>query len=238
MKKIKVLGMLVIVFSLIIGVTLLMNKKDYSYYLAIGDYVSNNQVINNNKIEGFSYLVGEKLKSERIVNEVNTSYLKNNMTSKKLLEMIEKDSYVKNDNSLVNLIGKSKYITVTLGINDVINQIKYDLNNRKLVYDKDIIDNKISIFKHNYHEIMEEIYEINDNVKVLLVGCYGIYGDEELARSLNDAISEIATEFDVNYVDLTSISDKYMYLDNELYLTSLGQEEIFKKVISLIKEMD
>lgn len=238
MKKFKILGSLSLVFLLIIGVTLLINKKEYSYYLAIGDYVSNNQFIDNSNINGFSYMVGEYLTNDKEVNGVNTSYLKNNMTSKKMLEMIEKDAYKEKDESLVSLIKKSKYITISLGINDLISNIKYDSNNKRLIYDKEIINNKIAIFKHNYHEILEGINEINDNAKVILVGVYNIYGDDELADSINLAINEVANEFSNGYyVDISDIGDKYMYMDNELYLTNFGQEVISNKVISLIKEL-
>ena len=142
MKKIcRICVCLVLGVSLVIGVVSLIKKEDYSYYLVMGDYVSKNQIINDKEISSFSYLVGEYLKQEEVVNEVNDVYLKNNMTSKKLLEMIEKDSYIE-DSSLVSLIKKSKYITITLGINDVLNQIKYDSNKNKLIYDKDIIQIK------------------------------------------------------------------------------------------------
>ena len=85
------------------------------------------------------------MKNENKVNDVNSKYLRNNMTSKKLLEMIENDVYILNDSSLVDLISKSKYITISLGINDIINQIKYDSKSNKLIYDKDVINTKIEI---------------------------------------------------------------------------------------------
>lgn len=238
MKKIcRICVCLVLGLSLVIGVVSLIKKEDYSYYLVMGDYVSKNQIINDKEISSFSYLVGEYLKQEEVVNEVNDVYLKNNMTSKKLLEMIEKDSYIE-DSSLVSLIKKSKYITITLGINDVLNQIKYDSNKNKLIYDKDIITNKIEIFKHNYHEIIQEIKNINNNVNVLLVGCYVVYQDDKLSKNINDAIKEVASENSAYFIDISDIEDKYMYQENELYLTNLGQEVISSKVISVIKEIE
>ena len=81
--------------------------------------------------------------------EVNTGYLKNNLTSKKLLEMIEKDSYKIDDSSLVDLIKKSKYITISLGMNDIISQVKYDELSDKLIYDKDIV---MTFLKRNVKE--------------------------------------------------------------------------------------
>lgn len=234
MKKIKIIGVIVLVFSLTLGGYLLFKKEDYSYYLALGDYISKDQVIANTKIVSFSNYVGEKLVKEKEVNNVNTSYLKNNMTSKKLLEMIEKDIYSLEETSLVDLIKKSKYITITLGLNDVINQIKYDTNKQELIYDKEIIENKIEVFKHNYYQIVEEIKDLNDEVNVVLVGNYKIYNNFEVSNQLNEAIKQVSDECEVYYVSLEDLKDDYMFNDNALYLNTLGQEVISDKVLATI----
>lgn len=238
MKKIKIGICLLLVMVFCLGGFFLLKKDDYCYYLAIGDYISNEQVFEDKTVNSFSNLLGDFLVEEKVVNEVSTGYLKNNMTSKKMLEMIEKDSYKVDDSKLVDLIKKSKYITITLGINDVISQVKYDSYKNKIIYDKDVISNKIDIFKHNYHEIVEQIKDINGDAKVLLVGCYSLYGDKELSTLINDATKSVSEDTDSYYVDVSDIEDKYMYQDNQLYLTSLGQEEIYKKVINVIRNIE
>ena len=232
MKKLKVISCCVVIVSLIIGVIYLFKKEDYSYYLIMGDYVSNSQVLGEKEVTSFSSLLGDFLLENKKVNEVNNGYLKNNMTSKSLLEMIEKDSYKTDNTSLTKLIKDSKYITITLGINDVIKQVKYDTFNDQLMYDKDIISNKIEVFKHNYHQILEEIKELNDRAVVLLVGCYSVYGDNSLSLMINEAIEEVSEGYAV-YVDVGDL-DRYLYHSNELYLTDMGQEHIYKKVVECI----
>lgn len=238
MKKIKVLGYFLLCCILLVSVLVFANKKDYSYYLAIGDYISKKQVLNDEEVQSFSNYLGDYLLDNKIVNEVNSKYLKNNMTSKNLLEMIEKDSYKNQEDSLVSLIKKSKYITITLGINDILDQIKYDSYSNKLLYDKDVVAHRIEIFKHNYHKIIEEIKDINSDSKVMLVGCYAIYGEEELVALINDAIQEVSDSFNLLYVDTSDMSDKYIYTDNELYLNEIGQEILSNKVISLINKIE
>ena len=186
MKKIKIIGCLVIVVCLCLGGYALYKKEDYSYYLALGDYISKKQVLDDKEVDSFSSFLGEHLIKEKEINEVNQGYLKNNMTSKKLLEMIEKDSYKIDDSALSELIKKSKYITISLGMNDIVNQVRYDSFNDKLIYDRDVINNKIEVFKHNYHEIVEEIKNLNNDAYVVLIGCYCVYGDVELANLLNN----------------------------------------------------
>lgn len=238
MKKIKIIGSLVLVVFICIGGYFLYKKDDYSYYLALGDYMSNKQVLNDKEIESFSSFLGEYLMEAKEVNEVNHGYLKNNMTSKKLLEMIEKDSYKIDNSSLVDLIKKSKYITISLGMNDILGQIKYDSVNNELIYDKDLINNRIEVFKHNYHEIVEEIKDLNRDASVILIGCYSIYGDKEISSLINSAISEVSIESSSYYVDLNEITDRYMYSENELYLNNIGQEFVYNKVVSLLEEIE
>ena len=175
MKKIKLIGCLFVVFTLILGIGLLRKKDDYCYYLAMGDYISHSQVIDGNNIHSFSEMLGEYLLENNKVKEVNGGYLKNNMTSKSLLEMIEKDTYKIDNSNLSKIIKNSKYITISLGINDVINQIKYDSLTDKLMYDEDIISNKIDIFKHNYRQILEDLKDLNKDATILLVGSYRLY---------------------------------------------------------------
>ena len=236
LKKYKILLSIVICAFLVIGVTVLTRKKDYSYYLVIGDYVSKNQMFDNESIPSFSHDVGEYLKDNKLVSEVQEGYLNNNMTSKKLLEMIENDAYMIDDISLSDEIKRSKYITITLGINDIINDIKYDKMNDSLIYNKDVINDKIDIFKHNYFKVIEEIKNINDDVNIMLVGVYCLYNDMDVFLTLNSAIEEVASYYNLSYIDLSDIKDSYLYLDNSLYLNSLGQEMISNKIILKIKE--
>lgn len=238
MKKLKIVVSLLVVFAFCFGIYSLVNEEEYSYYLVMGDYISNNQIFDSKEVDSFSVLVGDYLREEKVVNEVNKGYLKNGMTSKQMLEMIEKGSYKIDDSNLVDLIKKSKYITITLGINDVINQVKYDSLSDELVYDKDVINNKIEVFKHNYHQILQEIKDINSDAKVLLVGCYSLYGDSSISDLINVATETVAKENDSYYIDVSDINDTYMYQNNELYLTGLGQEEISRKVISKIKQIE
>lgn len=238
MKKIKLLVSCLMIFILFLGLTLIIDKKDYSYYLVMGDYISHNQVFDSQEVVSFSNIVGDFLLQEDLIQEVNSQYLKNNMTSKQMLEIIESNSYKKDEKNLQDLIKKSEYISISLGINDIASQIKYNSNKKALIYDEDIIEQKIGMFKHNYHEILDEIKQLNKDAKIVLIGCYGFYNQSEVSSMLNDAVNEVAMEFEAYYVDVSDITDKYMYQENELYLTDLGQEEVSKKVISLIKEIE
>ena len=236
MKKIiKWVLVIVLALSIILGLFIIKNKKEYCYYLAIGDYVSKDQILKGDNVKSFSSYLSNYLISNKLVNESNKDYLKNSMTSKKMLEMIENDIYVPNDEGIVKKIKKSKYITITLGVNDLINNLKYDNMNDKLIYDKDLILNKIDIFKHNYYTIVDNIKDINKDAKIILVGSYPFYNDKEISNLLNEAIKDVAYNYDCLFVDTVSIDDGYLYDDNKLYLNNMGQEKVYNNIVSILK---
>ena len=235
MRKVRLVLIFCLMLSIFGGLFLLRGKNEYSYYLAIGDYLSKEQNQNGEEVQSFANYFGNYLLDNHEVKAVSNTYSLNNMTSKKMLEIIEGETSNEDDDKLAKLIKKSKYITISLGINDILNQVKYDSLEDKLVYDKDLIKNKIEICKYNYYKVVEEIKDINDNAKVILVGYYDIYGDSEIVSALNESIKDVAIDTGAVYIDNSALKDNYLYKENKLYLTSLGHEEISRKIIEAIK---
>ena len=237
MKKFKVISYFVLASLIIMGMGVLFTKEEYSYYLSLGDYVSNYVMIDEVKVESFTNMVGEYLIDENKVDEYKNDYVINNMTSKKLLEMIEGNVYSDKGSGLIDEIKKSKYVTITLGINDVLNYIKYDSISDKLIYDEELLKEKINIFKHNYYNIINEIKDINKDSNMMLVGTYSIYGNSEVSNMLNEAIRSVASSYNCYFIDVSDIGDNYLYMSNRLYLNEMGQEVLTNKVIAKINEM-
>jgi hypothetical protein len=237
LKKSKIVSYLILFSLIIVGIGILFTKDEYSYYLSLGDYVSNYVMVDDVKVESFTDMVGDYLINEDKVAEHKSDYVSNNMTSKKLLEMIEGNVYNNEGLGLVDEIKKSKYVTITLGINDVLNYIKYDSISDKLIYDEEILKEKINVFKHNYYNIVNEIKDINKESHVMLVGTYSIYGDNVISNLLNDAIKDVSINYNCHFIDVSDIGDNYLYTSNKLYLNGMGQEVITNKVIAKINEM-
>lgn len=237
LKKFKIVSYLILLSLIIVGIGILFTKDEYSYYLSLGDYVSNYVMVDDVKVESFTDMVGDYLINEDKVAEHKSDYVSNNMTSKKLLEMIEGNVYNNEGSGLVDEIKKSKYVTITLGINDVLNYIKYDSISDKLIYDEEILKEKINVFKHNYYNIINEIKDINKESNVMLVGTYSIYGDNVVSNLLNDAIKDVSINYNCHFIDVSDIGDNYLYTSNKLYLNGMGQEVITNKVIAKINEM-
>ena len=225
-----VFGIVSILFAL---VKVIGPSKNIKRYLVMGDYLSVNRKVDGKEIASFTSLLGEYFVDNNLIDEINSSYAFSGVDSSKLLEMIEKDAYSGKDDGLVSLIKESKYITVSVGMNDIIEYIKFDSSNKKVVYDKEFIKRKMEIMKQNYLEIVEEIKQLNEGVSVYLIGYYSpLEYEEEVFNMLNDSIKQVSELCNVYYVDISGVNEYEDMFQSDIYLNSLGQEyvfEIFKK---------
>jgi lysophospholipase L1-like esterase len=229
-----VVSVIAILFALI---KVLAPSKKVNTYLAIGDYLSVSGNLKGEKINSFSSMLGDYLLDGNFVEVSNYNYTYSDIDSGTLLEMICKDAYSGNDGGLVSLIKDSKYITISVGMNDILQYIRFDSNNQKLEYNKDYIKRKLEILKQNYYEIIEEIKELNDEASVYLVGYYYPFEwvDEdnkecvnEVFKLLNDSIKEVGDLMSVYYVDISEVSkEENMYSRYQIYLNQMGHEYVF-----------
>ena len=174
---------------------------------------------------------------DNLVSNVNNNYVSSAYDSEILLEMITKDAYSGNDEGLVSVIKNSKYITISVGMNDIIDYIRFDSSKQKVIYDEEFIKRKLEIMKQNYYEIVEQIKDINEKSKVYLVGYYFPYDwvDEEYKEDvnkvflmLNDCIKDVSVVSDAYYVDISDVSkEEYMFSKSQIYLNQSGHEYVF-----------
>jgi len=229
-----VLSIVAILFAL---VKVLTPSRKMNTYLAIGDYLSVSGNLKGEEINSFSSILGDYLVNNNLVQVSNYNYTYSSIDSASLLEMICKDSYSGSDDGLVSLIKDSKYITISVGMNDILQYIRFDSNNQKIEYDKEYIERKLEIMKQNYYEIIDEIKELNEGVSVYLVGYYYPFSwvDEEnkedvneVFKLLNDSIREVSDLMSVYYVDISEVSkEDNMYSKYQIYLNQMGHEYVF-----------
>ena len=238
--KNKLIRYLIVVFCimaiLFALVKVLTPSKKVNTYLAIGDYLSVSGDLKGESITSFTNLLGDYLVDNKLVENVNYSYSSSGIDSSKLLEMINKDAYLSNGDNLIKQIENSKYITISVGMNDILQYIRFDSNNKEIIYDKEFIKRKLEVMKQNYYESVEEIKNINDEVSVYLIGYYCPFATEEddfseVFNMLNDSIRQVSELMSVNYVDISSVNKKEnMVYENEIYLNSLGHELVFASI--------
>ena len=240
--KNKMIRYLIVVFCVIailfaLFKVLTPNKK-LNTYLAIGDYLSVSGNLKGEKITSFTSLLGDYLESNKLVENVNYSYSSSSIDSSMLLEMINKDAYLGEGDNLVSLIKDSKYITISVGVNDVLQYIRFDSNNNEIIYDKEFIKRKLEIMKQNYYEIVDEIQNINEETAVYLIGYYcpfiEVKDDENVNivfNMLNESIKEVSELMNVNYVDISEANvEENMVNKNQIYLNNEGHEWVFESI--------
>lgn len=239
MKK-KIVRYLIVVFSIIAMIFALIklveDNKKCNTYLALGDYLSVSGSLKGEKIDSFATILGDYLTKNEMVKSVNNSYTSSSIDSELLLEMICKDAYKGNEEGLVSLIKDSKYITISVGMNDILQYLRFDSNKQEIVYDKEYIKRKLEIMKQNYYEIVENIKEINSDCNIYLMSYYCPFGWVsnnkegvfEVFNLLNDSIKEVGELMDVYYVDISEVSkEEYMFNKYQVYLNELGHEYVF-----------
>ena len=223
-----------ILFALI---KVLSPAKKMNTYLAIGDYLSVSGNLKGEEINSFSNILGDYLINNDFVDVSNYNYAKSSIDSAMLLEMICKETYSGKDDGLTSLIKDSKYITISVGMNDIAKYIRFDSNNQNIEYDKEYIKRKLEIMKQNYFEIIDEIKELNNGVSVYLVSYYSPFSwvneenksrVNEVFEMLNESIKEVSELMDVYYVDISEVSkEENMYSKHQIYLNQLGHEYVF-----------
>ncbi len=239
--KNKVIRYLIVVFSVIAILVALMRiftfNKKLDTYLALGDYLSVSGDLKGEQITSFSSLLGEYFIGEEKVNNFNDDYTMSNVDSSMLLEMIVKDAYNGSDTGLMSLIKDSKYITISVGMNDILGYLRFDSNKEEVIYDKEFVKRKLEIMQQNYYEIVEEIKDINEGASVYLIGYYcpflwveeeKVDGVKEVFEMLNDSIREVSELMSVYYVDISEVSkEENMFSKYQIYLNQIGQEYVF-----------
>lgn len=239
--KNKIIRYLIVVFSIIAILFALMKllkvNKKLDTYVALGDYLSVSGSVKGEDVTSFTSLLGEYFVSNNLVSKVNDSYTKSSITSEMLLEMINKDAYNENSEGLLSLIKDSKYVTISVGMNDILQYLRFDSNRQELIYDKEIVDRKLEIMKQNYCEIIEEIKNINENINVYLVSYYypfeWVNEDNkievnEVFNKLNSSIKEVSEVTNVHYVDISEVSkEENMFNKYQIYLNQSGQDNVF-----------
>lgn len=203
-----------LIVSLFVGIRLINKKqnKDEYVYIAMGDFLTSVEgsysdiyYHNNKKIEKYNKFLSRK-----------------SMTSSDLLRFLTIDAsiiYEGINKSISEVISKSSMVTISVGYNDVMNNVRYNSINNKYVYDKVLIDRVLSSLQSNIYDIVTQLYEYNDSIEVYVLSSYYPYpGIDntgiELYDDLNDAIEDACFDSKAVFVDIEGVSNIEYFDDN------------------------
>lgn len=229
MKWIKKSLLLIPVIALLIA--LLFMKKEDKQILLLGD----------NK--DISYCLKELAHDYKI----NDSLSLKTMKSKELLYYVSSNAYLNNENkkiSINQLIKESKYVVISIGINDLLSKLILNKYESKLTYDIDNISLMLSLLEQNLFNIIEHILLVNESCKIIV----NTYDDpfylvdkqdeiHTILNKLNLTLISVCNFFEQHYVEIKLNNTMYYNDLNSFYPNDLGNQKIaeiiYQKIIAI-----
>ena len=215
MKKI----ILTVIVFLLVFLIYSFNISDKTYYVSIGDYLSYG--INNlDKVDNnYSNNLKENYK-KNLDNYVNYS----SIDDYRVMDLINDITYNKTvtfnnkEYKLQNLLIKANLITLSIGMNDLINKknITYDYTDELLDDIEDLLE---LIIKYN----KDEIY---------FLSFYNVINNQELIDYCNNKLKSICGENNINFIDISEL-DKYII--SGIYPTNDGYTYITEQILNFTK---
>ena len=229
MKWIKKSLLLIPIIALLIA--LLFMKKEDKQILLLGD----------NK--DISYCLKELAYDYKI----NSSLSLKTMKSKELLYYVSSNAYLNNENkkiSINQLIKESKYVVISIGINDLLSKLILNKYESKLTYDIDNISLMLSLFEQNLFNIIDHILLVNESCKIIVTTYddpfYLVDKQDEIhtiLNKLNLTLISVCNFFEQHYVEIKLNNTMYYNDLNSFYPNNLGNQKIaeiiYQKIIAI-----
>lgn len=167
---------------------------------------------------------------------VNSQYSCNKYTSSLFYSIVEQDAK-KDDIVFSSVLKKTKKVFIHLGFDEFNSYFKIKDNN--LIFDTKIMDQRLEIFQYNLYLGIEQIQNINSNLKVTIGNSFvpftNQYVNYQNASSyysrINFIIDEIAKEKGCDVFDLTKINN---YINNSFQMSDTAIEELNKEFDKVI----
>ena len=153
------------------------------------------------KHEDFIIMLGNDFTNVEVNTPIDKTFVSNFMKSDYLLKIIKSDASKIVDDKILKisaLVKKSNIAFVSIGTNDIKNQIKVDESLKAISFDDDIINRKIEILLCNVKEIVNQLKVINPNINIYLLKIdYFLNYKNEKIESYIDLINQ-------NYKNITN----------------------------------
>lgn len=187
-------------------------------YLSIGDYLSyginNNNIVDNNYSDNIKKYYKNKIDeyiNYSTIEDYRVMDLLNDINNNKIIKHKDKEY------TLQNLLIKANYITLSIGMNDLLNKknITYEYMDQLI---NDIEKLFILIRKYN-----------KDRIDYL--GFYNVINNENLIHYANTRLKLICDKNKINYIDITDLK----YFIKELFPNNEGYNYITDQILNFTK---
>lgn len=217
---------------LVVLIVLIAKKTDMQLdnYMIFGEKIGNNE---------YEDVFMKQVDNEKI--KTSNSTFTSQVESKTFLKMLQENVAKKIDNKMVpiqDVIQKSNYISIYIGNNDFIDKIKFDKATKQAKYDLDVLQRQMDITTMNVYHILEEIKNINEYCKIIVLSIYFPYYDlkspalEELQNFFNvfnDELAQLCMDSKASYLDISLLSSSN-FLESTYTINDAGHQYLGNKI--------
>lgn len=229
MNSLSVLCMLL----LVVLIVLIAKKTNVQLdnYMIFGEKIGNNEYEN---------VFMKQVDNEKI--RTSNSTFTSQVESKTFLKMLQENVAKKIDNKMVpiqDVIQKSNYISIYIGNTDFIDKIKFDKTTKEANYDLEVLQRQIDMTTLNVYHIIEEIKNINEYCKIIVLSTYFPYYDleshalEELQNffnTFNDELEQLCKDSNASYLDISLLGKSNYFLESTYTINDAGHQYLGNKI--------
>lgn len=216
-------------------------------YLALGDSLAAGYQSDNTMGDSYTDYVGEKLLVAELVNRFSKEFALSGMTSYGLRFRLEHDLFQDSQGrTLLEAAQTASIITISIGANDLLNQIEINFENPSLIYDSNDIDYALEALTENLTFVINQLAAASPNAQIYVLGYYmplpflaGLFSDTDyrVFGRLDETLKAISEDTGVRFVDISSASST-TFIPNPLnihpgpagyrYISEIVFQEIIK----------
>lgn len=185
-------------------------------YLALGDSLAAGYMSDNTMGRSYTDYLGEKLLIADMVNRFSKEFAFSGMTSFGLKFRLEHDFFKDSEGrTLMEASQTASIITISIGANDLLNQVEIDFENPNLIYDQSGLDYALGALRENLTSVINQLAGGNPKAQIFVLGYYmplpylaGLFSDADyrVFAGLDETLKAIAMNTGVIFVDISSAS--------------------------------
>ena len=257
MKKLTIFATLLLVLQLVIPFSTYVHAEEVDetfYYLALGDSLAAG--INENNEVGFGYAdyITSAFLEENEMIHFNKGFSYPGYTTIDVLKDIQANvtkpiydlkGLSKETTSIHAAIQQADLITLSIGANDILKNVKRS-EAGELTFDMANVLKSVQELTRNYDLIFKEIYALNDEVEILVMGLYNPFPSikdaavqtqlNTLVTTINNSIRTVVEGHGAVFSDVAEVvaSDTEAYLPNSqnIHLSAAGYEAVAENMMA------
>lgn len=236
MKKIICLiSIILIVYSIYY-----FNNDNKITYLSLGDSLSLGVDSSGNVNYGYSNYLANYLKEKDLLKNYNNDFSFNGARIKDLLNAIEINKIIKKGNkslSLKKCLREANFITLSIGMEDVLSKITFSTNSVENLKNSDIKELSKETLK-DLELLFKELRKYNKK-DIIFIGYYNLFNSndikiERLYSYLIAKTKSLTKKYQIKYLDIYSLFKKnkdYLKNPTNFYPSSIAYENIAIEII-------